>query len=74
MSKSKVAAEATRRFNPRVTVDDRHCSVMHEDYNKDFFKRFDLVLNALDNVPARNHVNRLCLAANVPLVESGTKG
>ena len=26
------------------------------------------------HVAARNHVNRMCLAANVPLVESGTAG
>ena len=25
-------------------------------------------------VAARNHVNRMCLAADVPLVESGTAG
>ena len=29
---------------------------------------------ALDNIEARRHVNRLCLAADVPLVESGTAG
>ena len=33
-----------------------------------------MVLNALDNKAARSHVNRLCLAADVPLVESGTAG
>merc|ERR1719373_1480215 len=33
-----------------------------------------LCLNALDNRKARNHVNRMCLAADVPLVESGTAG
>ena len=33
-----------------------------------------MVVNALDNVKARNHVNRLCLGADVPLVESGTSG
>jgi len=32
------------------------------------------VLNALDNVDARRHVNRVCLATGVPLIESGTKG
>lgn len=31
-------------------------------------------MNALDNRAARNHVNRVCLAADVPLVESGTSG
>ena len=33
-----------------------------------------MVVNALDNVKARNHVNRLCLSGDVPLVESGTAG
>jgi aspartate kinase len=28
----------------------------------------------LDNVEARRHVNRLCLAAKVPLIDSGTTG
>ena len=35
---------------------------------------FDIVLNGLDNLLARRHVNRLCLAADVPLIESGTTG
>ena len=39
-----------------------------------FVKQFNLVLNALDNVEARRRVNRLCLAANVPLIEAGTTG
>ncbi len=40
----------------------------------DFFRGFGLVLNGLDNIEARRHVNRLCQAAEVPLVESGTEG
>ncbi len=40
----------------------------------DYFKQFSLVLNALDNKAARSHVNRLCLAADVPLIESGSAG
>lgn len=40
----------------------------------DFFKQFNVVLNGLDNLDARRHVNRLCLASGVPLVESGTTG
>ena len=31
-------------------------------------------MNALDNKAARNHVNRMCLAADVPLIESGSAG
>ena len=33
-----------------------------------------MVMNALDNRAARSHVNRMCLAADVPLIESGTAG
>lgn len=33
-----------------------------------------MVLNALDNITARSHVNRMCLAADIPLIESGTAG
>lgn len=31
-------------------------------------------MSALDNRAARSHVNRICLAADVPLIESGTAG
>ena len=47
-------------------------SVMSQKYNTEFFKQFTVVMNALDNLAARTHVNRMCLAANVPLIESGT--
>lgn len=40
----------------------------------EYFKQFSIVLNALDNKAARSHVNRLCLAADVPLIESGSAG
>lgn len=44
------------------------------DYGVSYFKQFQIVMNALDNRVARNHVNRMCLAANVPLIETGTAG
>jgi ubiquitin-like 1-activating enzyme E1 B len=47
-------------------------------FDAPFVSRFDVVLNALDNVAARRRVNRLCLAARggegVPMVEAGTTG
>ncbi|GMH92380.1 hypothetical protein TrVE_jg2615 [Triparma verrucosa] len=43
-------------------------------FSTSFFKRFTVVLNALDNVSARRHVNRLCLSADIPLIEAGTTG
>lgn len=82
-----------------------HFCPLSPDYNVEFFRKFVLVMNALDNrgIPmwpyhsniycyfltskhiqmaralavstaARNHVNRMCLAADIPLIESGTAG
>ena len=73
-SKAQVAKESVLRFKPNAEITALHDTVMNPDYNVDFFSNFDIVLNALDNRAARNHVNRMCLAANIPLIESGTAG
>ncbi|WOK93585.1 SUMO-activating enzyme subunit 2-like [Canna indica] len=73
-SKAKVARDAVLRFMPQINITPYHANVKDPDFNVDFFKQFNVVLNGLDNLDARRHVNRLCLAAEVPLVESGTTG
>lgn len=73
-SKAKVARDAVLRFRPQINITPYHANVKDPEFNVDFFKQFNVVLNGLDNLDARRHVNRLCLAAEVPLVESGTTG
>eukprot|EP00249_Psilotum_nudum_P016082 c25648_g1_i1 orf=404-2404(-) len=73
-SKAKVAQEAVLKFKPDVNIVAYHANVKNAEFNVDFFKQFHVVLNGLDNLDARRHVNRLCLAAGVPLIESGTTG
>ncbi|KAF9619390.1 hypothetical protein IFM89_006577 [Coptis chinensis] len=73
-SKAKVARDAVLRFRPNINITPYHANVKGPEFNIDFFKQFNVVLNGLDNLDARRHVNRLCLAAGVPLVESGTTG
>uniref|UniRef100_UPI0037E6FF41 SUMO-activating enzyme subunit 2 n=1 Tax=Semicossyphus pulcher TaxID=241346 RepID=UPI0037E6FF41 len=73
-SKAQVAKESALRFCPNANITAYHDSIMNPDYNVEFFRKFVLVMNALDNRAARNHVNRLCLAADIPLIESGTAG
>ncbi|XP_021497422.1 SUMO-activating enzyme subunit 2 isoform X2 [Meriones unguiculatus] len=73
-SKAQVAKESVLQFCPRANIEAHHDSIMNPDYNVEFFRQFILVMNALDNRAARNHVNRMCLAADVPLIESGTAG
>jgi len=72
--KATVAGEAAMRFNPDMKVISYYDNVKSSTFNIAYIESFTVVLNALDNVDARRHVNRLCLAANVPLIDSGTTG
>jgi len=73
-SKAEVAAEAVQQFRARAKVTAHHGNVKDPKYGVEFFSRFDVVVNALDNLEARRHVNRLCLAAERPLLEAGSTG
>ncbi|GAA5900786.1 E1 ubiquitin-activating protein UBA2 [Sporobolomyces salmoneus] len=72
--KSIVARETALKFNPNVKITALHRNIKDTDFNVDYFKSFDFVMNALDNLDARRHVNKMCLASNIPLIESGTSG
>lgn len=72
--KAIIARESVLKYNPNANITAYHDSIMNQKYNVDYFKKFSIVLNALDNKAARSHVNRLCLAADVPLIESGSAG
>jgi len=72
--KADVAREAVKAFNPDVEVVAHHGNVKAADFGRAYFEKFTLVLNALDNVSARRHVNRLCLQVGVPLIDAGTQG
>merc|ERR1719376_1009826 len=72
--KALVAKESALKMCPQAQIVALHDTIFNQDYNIQYFKKFDIVLNALDNVAARKHVNRMCLAADIPLVESGSSG
>ncbi|RCI14270.1 hypothetical protein L249_6154 [Ophiocordyceps polyrhachis-furcata BCC 54312] len=73
-SKALVAKEAAQKFNPGVRIVAYHANIKDSQFTVGWFRRFNIVYNALDNLEARRHVNRMCLAADVPLIESGTTG
>lgn len=70
----QVAKEAASKFNPQVNIIAHHDNIKDPKFNVEWFKKFVIVFNALDNLDARRHVNKMCLAADVPLIESGTTG
>ncbi|TMW63101.1 hypothetical protein Poli38472_002042 [Pythium oligandrum] len=73
-SKALVAKEIATSFNPAAKITAHHGNIKSSQLGMDYFEQFSVVFNALDNVDARKHVNRLCLATNTPLIESGTTG
>ncbi|KZP02494.1 hypothetical protein FIBSPDRAFT_969925, partial [Athelia psychrophila] len=73
-SKALIAAQTTAPFNPNVRLHPIHGNIKEPQFDIEWFEGFDIVLNALDNLEARRHVNKMCMAAKVPLVESGTAG
>lgn len=72
--KSLVAAAAAMVFNPDAGITAHYANIKDSPFGINYFSKFDIILNALDNLDARRHVNRLCLAVDKPLVESGTTG
>lgn len=75
--KSRVAAGAVKKMNPYVNVEYQETRVGAETedfYNDTFFEGLDGVANALDNVEARNYMDRRCVYYRKPLLESGTLG
>lgn len=49
-SKAQVAREAALRFNPAARVTAHHKNIKSAEFGLDYFKRFTLVMNALDNL------------------------
>ncbi|KAK7723958.1 E1 ubiquitin-activating protein uba2 [Diaporthe eres] len=72
--KALVAKDVAQTFNPQAKIEAHHANIKESQFNVEWFRGFNIVFNALDNMEARRHVNKMCLAADVPLIESGTTG
>lgn len=77
--KSDCAAAAVQAMNPElrgkiVTLRDRVGPETEHVFDEDFWEELDGVTNALDNVDARQYVDRRCVFFRKPLVDSGTLG
>lgn len=72
--KAEVAKASASAFNPDVEIVAHYANVQAPEFGSAYYSRFDVVLSALDNLATRRYVNRMCVAAHVPLVESGTAG
>ncbi|CAF3607821.1 unnamed protein product [Rotaria socialis] len=73
--KASVACDSIRRICPSIHIEPFHGDVLTDPrFDMSFYQQYDLVINALDNVQARQHVNRMCLLCSKPLIDSGSTG
>ena len=75
-SKSEVAAQRVKTFNPRTNIISytEKLSADNQDFVNEHFAHTDIILNALDNVAARLYVDSQAVRLSKPLFESGTLG
>ncbi|GMM27559.1 E1 ubiquitin-activating protein [Martiniozyma asiatica (nom. inval.)] len=74
-SKSMTAINAVEYFNHKSKLFAYHGNIMDtSQFPLDFFSKFTLIYNALDNLEARLYVNKMALFTKTPLFESGTTG
>lgn len=51
--KALMAKEAVLKFNPSARIEAYHGNVKDAQFGLSFIRKFDIVLNALDNIDAR---------------------
>ncbi len=72
--KVEVVAKVLRKINPDVEVDPHFGDVMAIEFEEQFenlLKQCDLVLQGLDNIPARQYLNQKCVKLCRPFIDAG---
>ncbi len=75
--KSVSARDAIMKMFPDAKVTahvNKVCEETSNIYNEKFYSELSVIINALDNIPARLYVDTQCVTHNLPLFESGTLG
>ena len=72
--KVEVAAKILKKINPDVEIQYFNSDIMANDFEITFEKQvksMDVLLNGLDNIPAREYLNIKCVNINVPYIDAG---
>ncbi|GKT26455.1 putative multi-domain containing protein, partial [Aduncisulcus paluster] len=73
--KAKVACDVLHRFNPSIKSTPYQHNVKDlKIFSVSKIQQYSIIINALDNISARQHVNKLCVLAKVPLFDAGSSG
>ena len=72
--KVEVASEVLESINPDVNIRYFNSDIMSPNFERTFeesISHMDLILNGLDNVPAREYLNAKCVYQNIPYIDAG---
>ena len=72
--KVKIASKILKEINPDVEIYSFNQDIMNPNFEASFEKElsnFDIVLNGLDNIPAREYLNAKCVRLRVPYIDAG---
>lgn len=72
-NKAQSAYEKLRAYAPELTL-EAYAHHLNDVNAHEIVSKYDLVLLAVDSIPARLLVNRACVASGKPLVDAGISG
>ena len=76
-SKSKCACLEAKKMNPFCNFEDKQLQLNSESeniFNTSFWKSQNYVLNAVDNIKARQYIDSQTTLFKIPLIETATEG
>ena len=75
--KSEIAVRETKKMNKDININYHLNKIGKENiniYNETFYNNKTCIINALDNIEARQFMDNQCIIYKKPLLESGTLG
>jgi len=75
--KSEIASSKANKMNKNIKINYKINKVGIETENifdDKFYSNIDIIVNALDNINARNYMDNKALSYQIPLLEAGTLG
>lgn len=72
--KVEIAKTILKEINPDVEIESYNSDIMDPMFESIFeskLKQMDILLNGLDNIPAREYLNSKCISLNIPYIDAG---